>query len=712
MESMDTGASPRRGRWSPGSWILLLLAVLVLLAGNGCQGSVPLRKTGELGGRSLMEHPQLERVARQLMDAARGALASGQAPDAAERWMVTPVVVGDGAWEASVVCRDLLAEAGRVQPVQLHGSYSSAEEIQDALRAADSPACVWLVTSRGRGLQRLDLTICSARRKWSSSPVEVSIALDEKKMWPFDPAENPPLARVEAGRAERFFTWRDRLYVENRQGARELRWHRGKRELSLGVLRPWKDFGRTWVTRNVGIPDDPTPAVALLRRNIRLELRDLDLPRGEGEVVQWFLGRGGSTMELPLRKASAVEIIGIEAAPAGWNERGTWLVLRDAPGRGATVEIYAASLRQLPRPPEREKSSPPDTVRVLCDLTRPFTLPGLDGAMKVTHELRPIGPDLPATWHVFALWSPLFDWLSPLEFWRKGDEALDAVRQGRLVPPMHVVRPSPLDEAWPRWIASSARGPLALGDRAFWRRVPAAPLYGVARIDPEMPAPRRRALAAWLSRLGPFELFGLRREELAPRLPLSGRPRPRKGGPEAAPPLGAGQDSSLAGLELEVAFDGCAGLLDPLGERWRRTLQRNLRARMDAAGMVVAFRGEATDGGDSARSASCPEWAGGGLDLARLVLPPLPPQRRAEALLESLGLLEPWAAAGGGDDPRAVEEWLLGEGYLVPMWTEPGAVFVDRRMAHLVADSLMVLPDLREAVLLPTEVFTRFDLRR
>jgi len=60
---------------------------------------------------------------------------------------------------------------------------------------------------------------------------------------------------------------------------------------------------------------------------------------------------------------------------------------------------------------------------------------------------------------------------------------------------------------------------------------------------------------------------------------------------------------------------------------------------------------------------------------------------------------------------RMVERWLLEEGHLVPLWTEPGVVFVDRRVAGLRERPRFYLPDLREAHLLPPSVLAPFDLR-
>jgi hypothetical protein len=63
-----------------------------------------------------------------------------------------------------------------------------------------------------------------------------------------------------------------------------------------------------------------------------------------------------------------------------------------------------------------------------------------------------------------------------------------------------------------------------------------------------------------------------------------------------------------------------------------------------------------------------------------------------------------------GDEALAgeVEDWLLQQAVFVPLWTEQGRVFVDRRVAGVRADPQSLLPDLRAAHLLPQERMKRF----
>ncbi len=704
---------PRSPR-PPGAFVLFGLWVLLIVGGAlGCGGSVPLRRTGALNRPELMDHPAIENAAITLLEAARAALRDGVAPDAPQRWMLSPLVTGDGDWEASVLCWDLASRIGRLRPVDAGDRLESVPAIQAWLRRVGSEAVVWVVTSRGRYRPSLGLTICSGTRSWSSAPVEVGIPRDEIWAWPFDPQENPPLARLDLDGGEAFFEWEGKVYVEDRRGARELSWHRGKRELVAGKLRPWKDFGRTWITRHQGLPEDPSPALSLLRRDLRLVLRDLDLPRGEGEIMRWWLSRGGGAIELPLRRATAEQVRGIQAAPRGWDERGTWLVLREAPGHNPWVELYAASLRKLPRPRER-KENPRETIRVLCDVDHPFTLPGPAWALKETHELEIARTPPGVDWALTARWNPLFPWLSPLEFWQRGVVGLDAVRRGEIDPSMHVVRMCALEDEFPRWVARSARGPLALGDRAFWRRFPAIPLYGVARVDPRLPRRVRRTLAGWLAQLGPFELFGLDREDLRPRMPLTGDLRPPREDAGPAPsqwPL-AVVDSLRERGGLRLSFCGSPGLLDPSPYTWRRELERRLRFLLEQAGVPLAPRSQGAAGPECPPETRYATPLPSGVDLARLILPFAEPRARMDALLTGLGLRERWRRDHPESDPSEVEEWLLDEGYLVPLWTEPGAVFIDRRLAACVHDSMMVLPDLREAVLVPEEELAPFDRQR
>ena len=728
--------SPRTRLFSPASCSaflsqprkLGLVASLLLLMGlASCQSSVPLRKTGEFSSQRLLDHPALQAAAEELLGAAQSAISSGAAPDARERWMVSPLVTGDGDWEASVVCTQLATLTGRLQPVQPDGTLSSTAAIQAWLRQRGLLATVWVVTCEGRYRQELRLSLCSGTKSWTSPPVEVSIPADERWTWPFDPKENPSVARVEVGAAESFFLWNGKVYLEDRAGARELRWNRGKRRLSLGDLRPWKDFGRSWITRHVGMPHDLTPALALLRKDVRLVLRDADLPRGEGEVLRWSLDRGGRGMELPLVRASAVEVLGIQAAPPGWDERGTWLVLRQAPHQQATVELFAASLRKLRQPASEEKSPPPRVIRVLTELSRPFGFPSLGPKMPVTHRVELLGPPPEGELAAIARYQPLFPWLSPLELWKRGGESLDAVREGDMDPQVHVVRMCALDAAYPKWVAAAAKGPLALGDVAFWRKLPAAPLYGIARIDPSMPATQRRALAAWLARLGPFELFGLRREDLNPRMPLSGRARSvvvdaatadaAATEDTAAPALEAPDATrEIAVSELSLSFCACPGILDPPPVAWRGELGRRLRFLLGDAGWKIASSSVGSyehPETECDRGQDCSPVGEGWIDLTRLVLPAVQADSLVPLLLSTLGLRETWAAEGTPSaSPGAVEEWLLREGYLVPLWSEPGAVFVDRRLGGIRSNPRLVLPDLREAVLLPEKEFVRFGLRR
>ena len=47
----------------------------------------------------------------------------------------------------------------------------------------------------------------------------------------------------------------------------------------------------------------------------------------------------------------------------------------------------------------------------------------------------------------------------------------------------------------------------------------------------------------------------------------------------------------------------------------------------------------------------------------------------------------------------------------MPLWSEEGRVFVDRRVTGLLVDPQGILPDLSEARLLPREQLKRFGLQ-
>ena len=47
----------------------------------------------------------------------------------------------------------------------------------------------------------------------------------------------------------------------------------------------------------------------------------------------------------------------------------------------------------------------------------------------------------------------------------------------------------------------------------------------------------------------------------------------------------------------------------------------------------------------------------------------------------------------------------------MPLWNEPGIVFIDRRLMNARSDSTMLLPDLREARWLPESELQRLRSR-
>jgi len=245
--------------------------------------------------------------------------------------------------------------------------------------------------------------------------------------------------------------------------------------------------------------------------------------------------------------------------------------------------------------------------------------------------------------------------------------------------------------------------------------VPAAPVWGIARLSPAMPLQRRRTVAAWLRSLGPFELFGLSRAELAPRLPLSGRERANE--PEEV--------GSLQGEELQFTFRGCPGTVDRLPSALREELQERLGFLARDRGARTSTSAPAASELEAAQASvqgECGLDGGNQVDFGRLILPAGTTRDKVMALLEACGMLDSWkkdaerraqATNSLNDDELAgeVEDWLLNQAIFVPLWTEKGRVFVDRRVAGLRADPQRFLPDLSAAHLLPREQMKRFGLK-
>ena len=276
----------------------LLLSLSVLL---GCGGNVEFLRTDRPPTRKILQAPQIEEVADELVSAARSAIEAHLAPDSRKQWMIPPAVDGDGNWVASALCFAIASRNGRLRPLQPPQSMDTTAAIQAWLRESPSDAVVWMVEAGGLFRPEVSIVICSAQKLWRSARIPVDVANDERFTWPLSASENPPLAKHELGEAESMIQIEGKVYVQSHDGRRELSWHRRKSELSLGRLRPWSDFGRSWITRNVGVPEDPSPSLALMRRNLLLTISDVDLPRGEGEIIRWSLSRGGDGMELPLK---------------------------------------------------------------------------------------------------------------------------------------------------------------------------------------------------------------------------------------------------------------------------------------------------------------------------------------------------------------------------------------------------------------------------
>jgi hypothetical protein len=693
------------------------LSLLLVLGGlSGCMGPTGLLSTPRAPSRKILQSPQIESAAEQIFHAEHDAVVARTAPDARQQWLIPPAVSGNGNWEASALCFALASRNGRLRPLEPPGQVDTVAAIQAWLRATSSEAVVWMVESSGMFRPELDLVVCSASRSWRSESFTIEVAKELRFAWPLDPDENPPLATLSVGTARSLLQDGSEVYLHDREGSRRVEWHRRSSQLKLGKLRPSGTPRENRFPSARGPAQDSTPPLLIMRRDLRLVLSDADLPEGEGEFEQWSLSRGGEGMELPLSRASETQIVSIMASPGSWNESNTWLVLRRNPTGEAELQLFAAALRELPEPPPLGPAQPEETLRIATDLTWPLLLDGLGKELSVTHELRWNRAYHAPNWEEFAEFTPRFAGRATLSFWTLDWRSLGDLRLRHLDPPMHVVRFSPLAKELPIWSAAVAKKPLVLGDTARWRMVPAAAVWGIARLSPSMPEDERCAAAAWLGSLGPFELFGLDRNDLSPRLPLSGRERPR---------LDA-EGGSLSGLALAFSFTGCPGIVDRLPDALRGELQGRLGfLARDQGATLLAARATAPQnapGSGTAPARNCVLAGEHRIDFGRLVLPKGTKRERATALLRACGLLEEWQAEAArhapnpatlSDDAMAVEieNWLLRQSIFVPLWSEEGRVFVDRRVAGLRVDSQGILPDLSEAHLLPQEQVERFGLQ-
>ncbi len=693
--------------------IILLLALQGFLGCVGPRGLVLSERSRE---REILQSPLIDHIAEQLTEAVHDAIRSRVAPESQQRWLIPPAVSGNGNWEASALCFALAARNGHLRPLQPPEELDTAAAIQAWLRSSSSRAVVWMVESNGLFEPELNLVICSARRMWRSQPFKVAVAKSLQYTWPLDAKENPPLATLEPGPSRALLRLKGEVFLDTGQGLRKLEWHRSSLQLKPRTLKPFASLEA--IQRKVlarALTHGLSPPLLLMQRDLRLVLSNADLPRGEGELQQWSLSRGGEGMRLPLAEASESQIVSIVAAPDNWNLPDTWLVLRVGPDGGSVLQLFAATMRTLPEPPSRGQATRMEAVRIASDFAWPLVPDELGEDLTITHELY-LNPHHRAhVWGEFADFTPRAACYAPLSFWRASWRLLPELRLHHLDPDMHVIRFSPLAKEFPDWLASAAKKPLVFGDTARWKVVPAAPVWGIARLSPAMPLQRRRTVAAWLRSLGPFELFGLSRAELAPRLPLSGRERANE--PEEV--------GSLQGEELQFTFRGCPGTVDRLPSALREELQERLGFLARDRGARTSTSAPAASELEAAQASvqgECGLDGGNQVDFGRLILPAGTTRDKVMALLEACGMLDSWkkdaerraqATNSLNDDELAgeVEDWLLNQAIFVPLWTEKGRVFVDRRVAGLRADPQRFLPDLSAAHLLPREQMKRFGLK-
>ncbi len=690
--------------------IFLLLAVAAL---PGCVGSRGLVPSGETPQREILQSPRIDHLADQINQAAHAAILSRNAPNAEQQWLIPPAVSGSGNWEASALCFALALRNGRLRPLQPPRRLDTAAAIQAWLRSNSSRAVVWMVESNGLFEPDLNLMICTANRLWRSEPFKVSVAKKLQYTWPLDAKENPPLASLKLGASRALVRLNGTVFLDSGQALQELQWRKGSLQLKPESSRPLvtlRENERRMLAR--ALAQDLSPPLLLMQRDLRLVLGNADLPAGEGDLEQWSLSRGGDGMRLPLAEASETQILSITAAPENWNLADTWLVLRGNPDGSSVLQLFAAVVRVLPEAPSRGHSRRMETVRVASDFAWPLLVDEFGEDLTLTHELH-FNPDHRAhAWDEFAEFEARASVFAPLSFWTLSWRLLPELRLRQLDPAMHVIRFSPLAKEYPEWLASVAKKPLVFGDTARWKVVPAAPVWGIARLSPAMPLRRRRVVAAWLRSLGPFELFGLSREGLEPRLPLSGRERSPR--PEA--------EDSLKGQQLQFSFLGCPGIVDRLPDALSEELRERLgflaRDRGAQTSTRVLVNGEPEDGPTKMQS-DCVLDGGDQVDFGRLILPVGTMREKAMSLLRACGMLESWRKdtqeraqeLNALSDERLageVEDWLFEQAVFVPLWTEEGRVFVDRRVAGLRADPQSFLPDLSTAHLLPKEQMERF----
>jgi hypothetical protein len=298
-----------------------------------------------------LEHPLVDAAAVALLDQLRDAGQRGDYRSASRRLLLSPLADGTNAWEASALGWALLRQAPTLLPAPWPTEPRSEPALQAWLRlelaqgrALDTE--LWLVQARGQTPTDCELVIVGGDHSWRSGPQTLAVPARDKRSWPLAADATLPLATLQAPGAEFLRELDGALWLESRDGRRGVDLRSGA--LTLGPLRSWAEWNMTWAERREGRTGLAKPVLAMLARDVRLELRTSDLPVGEGDVWSWWLARDGACAPLPLTRPTARTLVSLVAAPHRWGIEQGWLTLeRDASGN-ATLALFAAPLRALP----------------------------------------------------------------------------------------------------------------------------------------------------------------------------------------------------------------------------------------------------------------------------------------------------------------------------------------------------------------------------